>query len=73
MSSALAVSTEINLSSATIKGVALEVADMAQVLGLPLNKGIINLSEQYVEIRRLVELYSNFESFPIPSPDQCWQ
>lgn len=73
MSSTLAVSNEINLSSETINSMVLEVVSTAQVLGLPFNKARSNLSERYTEIRRLVDLYSNFESFPIPNPDQCWQ
>lgn len=66
------VSTEISLSSETINSMVLEVADTAQILGLPLNKAMANLSERYAEIRRLVVMYHNFDSFPIPNPDQCW-
>jgi len=73
MSSTVTVSTEINLSSETINNMVLEVVDIAQFLGLPLNKAVANLSENYAEIRRLVDQYSNLGSFPIPSPDQCWQ
>jgi hypothetical protein len=73
MSSTVTVSTEINLSSETINDMVLEVVDLAQFLGLPLNKAVANLSENYAEIRRLFDQYSNPGSFPIPSPDQCWQ
>ena len=73
MSSTVTVSTEINLSSETINNMVLEVVDIAQFLGLPLNKAMTDLSENYAEIRRLVDQYSNLGSFPIPSPEQCWQ
>jgi hypothetical protein len=73
MSSTVTASTEINLSSETINNMVLEVVDIAQFLGLPLNKAMANLSENYAEIRRLVDLYSNLGSYSIPSPDQCWQ
>lgn len=73
MSSTFAVSTKLNLSSETINSVILEVVDTAHALGLPLNEARANPSGRYADIRRLVDLHSNFESVPIPNPDQCWQ
>lgn len=73
MSSTLAVSTKIDLSGKVLDGVVSNVIETAQVLGLSLDKARDNLSGHCVEIFRLVDRYNNFESFPIPNPDQCWK
>lgn len=72
MASILAVPTQIDLSSKTIRNVVLEMVDMTQALGLSLNKEMVCNSERCAYILELIERYNSSDPFPFPLPDQRW-